>query len=229
MNKVAYLSKKEYKNFVENKNDGHWTTETIDIRWDYHSRAIELLKALGINNSKKVLEMGTMGVSCVLGSDTIDYTEHWNFEGKNPTYVHDARITPWPIEDKAYEVFVALRVFQHLVPSQREAVKEAFRIAEKIILVVPEWYDNSVIPDSKGLTYKNFVDILDGVHPNLYFPTSFGSFFFWDTKNPSNLDLEIVMKNIKLLSIRDYKSNEKKNMKSKVTPIMKKILRKLMK
>lgn len=227
MNRIDYLSKEEYTQHVRDKEDGHWTVETIDIRWDYHFRSIELIKASGINDSKKVLEMGTMGVSCVKGSDTIDYEERWNFEGKNPTYLHDARLTPWPIENKKYDVFVALRVFQHLVPSQPQAIKEAFRIAKKVLLVIPEEYVNPVIPASKGISYKDFVTILDGVHPNVYFKTAFGSMFFWDSENLSYIDLEAEMKNVKLVTSQKQKSKTPKTAKSKLKSLIKKILKKL--
>jgi len=227
MSRINFLSKDEYINRVSDLEGGHWTKETIDIRWDYHYRVIELIKATGVNNSNKVLEMGTMGVSCVKGSDSIDYEERWDFEGKNPTYVHDARIIPWPIENKKYDVFIALRVFQHLVPAQSEAIKEALRIAKKVLLVIPEKYDNPIIPDSKGISYKDFVTILDGIHPNIYFPTSFGSLFYWDTENPSYLDLETVMKNVKLVTIQKQKTKVPVTPKSKVKSLIKKIVRKL--
>lgn len=227
MSRIDYLSKDEYINRVTDLEGGHWTKETIDMRWDYHYRIIELIKAARIKDSKKVLEMGTMGVSCVKGSDTIDYEERWDFEGKNPTYVHDARITPWPIENKKYDVFVALRVFQHLVPTQPQAIKEAFRIAKKVVLIIPEKYENPIIPDSKGVSYKDFVAILDGVHPNVYFTTSFGSLFYWDSENPSYLDLETVMKNVKLVTIQKQKNKASNTPQSKVKSLIKKIVRKL--
>ena len=227
MNKISYLSKNEYIERVMDLEGGHWTKETIDTRWDYHNRVVEIIKATGIDDSNKVLEMGTMGVSCVKGSDTIDYAERWDFEGKNPTYIHDARLTPWPIENKKYDIFVALRVFQHLVPSQPQAVKESFRIAKKIVLVIPEKYENPIIPDSKGLTYKNFVDILGGIHPNIYFPTAFGNLFYWDTENPSHLDLEAIMKNVKLVTFQKDKTKYSVTSKSKIKSLVKKIRKKM--
>lgn len=179
---------------VKKYEGGHWTPDTIDQRWDYHSRVVELVKSLKINDPGNVLEMGTMGVSCVEDSDTLDYLESWDFPGKSPTYVHDSRVTPWPIADKKYEIFIALRVFQHLTPFQREATREAMRIARKVIIVVPDVYKNKAIPDSKGITYREFVDFLDGIHPNLYFPIRNEFFYYWDVENPSKLDIETVMR-----------------------------------
>ena len=227
MKEIDFLRKEEYIDYVKNLDDGHWTKNTIVERWDYHYRAIELIKSTNVKSPKKVLEMGTMGVSCVKGSDTIDFDESWDFKGKNPTYNHDARVLPWPINENQYEVFVALRVFQHLVPGQPEAVKEAFRIARKVLMVVPEYYDNPVIPDSRGIAYDEFVSILDGIHPNVYLPTAFGSLFYWDTENPSYFSLNSVMKNIKLFEVEKVKRapGQIKEINSKV--ILKRILKKI--
>jgi len=194
MNKLTYLTKNRYMDLVKKLEGGHWTPATIDQRWEYHSRAVELVRSLNINRPQDVLEMGTMGVSCVNDSDTIDYTERWDFPGKRPTYIHDSRIIPWPVHDKQYEIFIALRVFQHLTPFQREATREVMRIARRAIIVVPEVYANKEIPDSKGITYKDFVEFLDGLHPNLYFPTRDEYVYYWDFDNPSTLNLESVMR-----------------------------------
>lgn len=229
MKKIEFLTKEEYINHVEGLDDGHWTKNTISNRWDYHYRAVEIIKATGLSDVNKVLEMGTMGVSCVKGSDTIDFDESWDFKGKKPTYNHDARIKPWPIEDNAYEIFVALRVFQHLVPSQLEALNEAFRIAKKVIVVVPETYNNPLIPNSKGITYDNFVSFLNGIHPNIYLPTAFGNLYYWDAEHPSYFSLKSVMKNI-ILFESGY-SNEKFDTfnKSKAKSFFKKVLKKVSK
>ncbi|WP_445730825.1 hypothetical protein [Mariniflexile sp.] len=229
---MNFLSKEEYVSYVNSLlEDGHWTKDTISNRWDYHYRAIELIRATKVSNSKKILEMGTMGISCVKDSDTIDYDERWDFNGKNPTYLHDARQIPWPIENKKYDVFVALRVFQHLVPTQSEAIKEAFRIAKKVLMVIPEDYDNPILPNAKGITYEDSVGILDGIHPNVYIPMAFGSLFFWDTENPSCLNIKSVMKDIKLFTIETTKNtipvSKKNNIKVTAKKLIKKVYKKL--
>jgi hypothetical protein len=194
---LEYLTDEEYKSRTKELEGGHWTPNTIAGRWDYHRRTIGLIKALNIKDPSKILEMGTMGVSCVKNAQTIDYAERWNFPGKKPNYLHDARKTPWPIEDKAFELFIALRVYMHLTPRQEKCVMEAIRIAKKIIIVTSETYQNSRLPNSKGITYSDFVNYLDGIHPNLYTPTRQGSLFYWDTEKPSYLNIEEVMKNQK--------------------------------
>jgi hypothetical protein len=193
---MTYLSFEQYSELVQKLSDGHWTKATIGTRWDYHSKAIELIKSLEMNGNKRVLEMGTMGVKCVAESDTIDFLEHWNFEGKSPTYSHDCRKFPWPVETSSYDVFVSLRVFQHLQPVQKEAFMEAKRVANNVIIVVPRTYNNQHIPDSKPITYSDFLDFNSGVHPNVFLPTKFGDLYLWCADNPSSLNIENLFKDI---------------------------------
>ena len=47
-----------------------------------------------MTDPSKVLEMGTMGLQCVIDSHTINFIEKWDFEGKAPTYFHDGRVIP---------------------------------------------------------------------------------------------------------------------------------------
>lgn len=193
---MEYLTKQDYISIVSGFNaqsKGHWSTITNE-RWDYYGRAIGLIKELGLRDPSKIIEMGTMGISCVKGIDTIDYAEQWDFPGKQPTYLHDARQLPWPITDKSYELFIALRVYQHLAPMQKECTIEAMRIAKKVIIVVPPTYNLAeMFPESKGIHYNDFVAFLEGIHPNIYTPTLAGGLYYWDTEAPSTLNLLGVM------------------------------------
>ncbi len=193
---MEYLNFDRYSSLVIKLEDGHWTKDTIRVRWDYHSKTIDLIKSLGISDPKMILEMGTMGISCVNDSDTIDFMEKWNFPGKQPSIVHDCRQTPWPIANSKYELFISLRAFQHLIPYQKEAFQEALRIARKVIIVVPREYDNPIIPDSKGITYQDFVKYNDGIHPNMFLPTEFGDLYFWNQDSPSLLNIESYFKDL---------------------------------
>lgn len=198
MQHLSFLTKTEYLSITSEIGGEHWSPGTIESRWDYHQLTIELLKALDIVDAKAVIEMGTMGVSCVKGSDTIDCNKNWDYPGKKPTYLLDARNIPWPIGDNQYEVFIALRVFQHLIPDQKDCIKEAWRIAKRIIIVVPDTYSHKDFPNSKGVSYSIFVDFLNGIHPNLYLPTELGYLYYWDTTTPSRINLERVMKRFNL-------------------------------
>ena len=121
----------------------HW--HDYKDRWKYYSRAVEIAQTLDINNPSDVLEMGTMGVSIVPNCMSIDYDKAWNFKNKKPTYIHDARAIPWPIATKKFKLFVALRVFQHLAPKQKECFLEAKRIAENVLIVVPNEYKDELV------------------------------------------------------------------------------------
>ena len=170
----------------------HWKPAGVESRWDYHRKAIEVIKGLNCSAPDKVLEMGTMGVKCVCDSDTIDFMDNWSFPGKSPTYVHDARIAPWPIESDRYEVFVALRVYMHLSPNQDAALKEAFRVARHIIIVTPEEYLSDIHSSSTGIAYEQFVEMLNGIHPNLLIPTTMGWLYVWDRDRPSSINLKSI-------------------------------------
>jgi len=139
---VKYINQKEYESTILKIKStegegvhGHW--KNYKKRWKYHSKAIEVIKRNPPDNPSEVLEMGTMGISLVNGSHTIDYSDKWNIENFTPTYVHDARKIPWPIKNKQYKWFIALRVFHHLAPKQKQCFYEACRIAENVIIVVP--------------------------------------------------------------------------------------------
>jgi len=158
---LDFLTYKQYKERIK-KSKEYW--QSYLLRWYYHKQVIDILKRSNTNNPKKVLELGTMGVTIVTNSDTMDYDEKFNFPDMKPTYPHDARSLPWPIEDKQYEWFVALRVFQHLYPFQKECFKEATRIAKNVIILVPNEY-----PSDKGvgISLEQFVKWNDDIPPTI--------------------------------------------------------------
>lgn len=177
---LEFLTKDKLEQIASASEGGHWDCTPLDHRWDYHQKAIDIIKALPINTPDQVLEIGTMGASLVAGSHTLDYAERWEFVGKRPNYLHDARKLPWPIKDKSYELFIALRVFQHLTPVQKECFLEAGRIAKRIIIVVPRHYKNMVLPGSKGITHDDFLTWNEHVQPTTCLQTQMGDLYFWD-------------------------------------------------
>ena len=54
-----------------------------------------------------------------------------------PTYVWDARQTPWPIGDKRYAAGAALQVWEHLDGKQAAAFAELRRVARFAVLSFP--------------------------------------------------------------------------------------------
>lgn len=119
-------------------------------RWPYTRRATEILATLPIRSAKHVLELGTMGVQAVKGSTTLDYPSEDQWKDRFvPDVAHDARGTPWPFRDDEFDVVVALRVFQHLKPNQREALDEALRVAPVVLMVLSSTpsHDRGISPD----------------------------------------------------------------------------------
>ncbi len=176
---LSYLDYAAFKKTADANVDGHWDSSTLAARWDYHQKAIDVIRLLKIDDPSQVLEMGTMGASLVSGSHTIDFAERWDFQGKNPTYLHDARRIPWPLGDKQYELFVALRVFQHLAPCQKACFQEAKRISKRIILVVPDIYVHRDLESSRGIKHADLLAWNGGVAPNLVQATRYGTLYAW--------------------------------------------------
>ncbi len=102
-------------------------------RWEYLSVAAEFARDLpGV---QKVLEIGPYTQPLVIGADTMD-RRVWP-GGHEPTFPHDATKTPWPIADGAYDLIVALQVWEHLTGFEREAFGELVRVARWAILSLP--------------------------------------------------------------------------------------------
>jgi hypothetical protein len=101
-------------------------------RWGFTSRVITRIKAMG--EVGRVLELGPgpTGKPIIVGADTMDFIPEFN-----PVILHDACITPWPIADKSYDLFIAMQVFEHLEGRQREAFAEVRRISRRALLTLP--------------------------------------------------------------------------------------------
>jgi len=177
---LNYLTKEQFFEKSGAIPGGHWNKDNMELRWRYHGQAIEIAKTLGIDSPERVLEIGTMGISLVNDSHTLDYAEKWNFPGKHPTYLHDARQIPWPIPDKSYDLVVALRVFQHLTPVQQACFLEAKRVAKRVLLVCPETYERQQNPCSRGISANEFLQWNEGVPPTTHQHTEMGTLYFWN-------------------------------------------------
>ena len=152
---VDFINYNEYTYNVIRTGNGHWTARGLNYadRWPYHQIAIDIIRSLRIDDPSGVLEIGALGATLVKGSDTLDFdNDEFRITGYNdkPTINHDLRVLPWPIE-KHYKVIVALRVWHHLKPVEREAFLEAKRIAENVIIVCPE-----VNVRGRGITRQQF-------------------------------------------------------------------------
>jgi len=132
-----YLTKDTYFELAEKfkaVNYAHWKTSIP--RWEYHEECVRFLKTLKF---KSVLEAGTMAISLMSNSDTIDFDlpkAQWKL-CYTPTYHHNLKILPWPISDKKYDLFIALRVFHHF-GYPKLYFDEMKRVTKSIILALPE-------------------------------------------------------------------------------------------
>jgi len=155
----------------------HWT----ENRWIYHEMAVNILKE-NMKKGDKILEIGPAGVKLVEGSDVLDYAvPKANWPIQNPTYIHDAKKIPWPISDCQYDFVVALRVFQHLAPVQKEAFQETARISKNVLIVVPSQYVTTPI-GSQGIDKSAFLTWNNGREPTKYISTGHGDVYFWNAQ-----------------------------------------------
>lgn len=177
--KLQFLTREEYNSTAKSIGGPHWAS--AGSRWVYHILAVKWAKELMLSSNQDVLELGTMGVTIVKNSDTVDYdpsknNQQWCTVDSKPTFVHDARSMPWPFQDKSYELFVALRVFHHLKPTQKECFLEAKRISKAMIMIVPS---KNVHP--RGIDKQELISWNAGVKPEKEhnYEGVLGSCFLW--------------------------------------------------
>lgn len=105
------------------------TTPYLKRRWRYYREAMAMARRLA---PRRVLEVGCAYTPLFPGSDRLDTNAQFN-----PTVLHDATVTPWPIPDQSYDLVVALQVWEHLGDRQVEAFAELPRISRYAILSLP--------------------------------------------------------------------------------------------
>lgn len=182
---MEFLTREAFEKIVlTNYSKESGVHDEIADRWTYHSRVMDLLKEAEVSSPNKVLEVGTMGTQLVHGSHTLDYEENWEFEGNEPTYRHDARQHPWPIPDKRYDWLVAMRVFHHLYPFQRECFLEAQRVARNVVIVVPTKAPKKAATD-RGITPLQLFHWNGWTPPALWERVPyFGFLYVWSDSTP---------------------------------------------
>jgi hypothetical protein len=88
----------------------------------------------------RALELGPHILPLIVGADVMDIKENPDLEGEHRVIIHDARRAPWPIDDRRYDLFVGLQVFEHLVGSQADAFLEVRRVARHAVISLPiDW------------------------------------------------------------------------------------------
>jgi hypothetical protein len=140
-------------------------------RWAYFSRVVEIIEAQ--NDIHKVLELGPSALPVVKDGDVMVFPKEdkWGrpIQKASREYAHDATMTPWPISDKAYDLFIALQVWEHLGGRQKEAFQEVMRISRMAILSFPYLWncpkDNANYPEHHMIDEKIIAGWTLGVKP----------------------------------------------------------------
>lgn len=110
-------------------------------RWGYMSAALAqastLIRRDGVRTA---LELGAPVRPILVGADVMDIKARPELDPSVPITIHDATKAPWPVGDKAYDLFLALQVFEHLRDRQPEAFREVRRVARHAIISLPiDW------------------------------------------------------------------------------------------
>lgn len=110
-------------------------------RWEYTSRALgQAARLIRRDRLRTALEMGAPVQPVIVGADVMDIAARPQLDPSVRFVLHDATQTPWPFEDKAYDLFLALQVFEHLGDRQPEAFREVRRVARHAIISLPiDW------------------------------------------------------------------------------------------
>ena len=146
-----YLNYESYCNKVKKVNDEYWN-RSYPARWEYIEPVISELKTI---SPKTAIELGSYKISLMDFSDNMGLDQNFFDQDNinNENYIFDARKTPWPIEDKKYDVFIALQVLEHLNPNQSQVFDEIKRISKSCILTLPYLWNSP-----KDITHHNVTD-----------------------------------------------------------------------
>ena len=110
-------------------------------RWSYQSMAGVLAEDLILRRDlRTALELGPHLRPLIVGADAMVLHLSSDLRHEGQVVEHDATVAPWPVADKAYDLFVALQVFEHLVGRQTEAFQEVRRVARNAVISLPiDW------------------------------------------------------------------------------------------
>lgn len=151
---MNYLTKEKYIELTKGYLSKNW--ERARQRWPYHQYVRDLLMRI---DPQTILEAGSMGVKLCEESETIDYSESGWKKFYTPTYDHDLHILPWPVGE--YDVFVALRVFHHLIDKPKDYIDEMQRISDYAIIALNEQaykiYRKARKPDIEKMIGQTFI------------------------------------------------------------------------
>jgi hypothetical protein len=110
-------------------------------RWRYLSSVGRIANSLiAKHGMRTALELGPHLRPVIIGSDAMDRHSQPELHSEGRVFIHDATTIPWPFEDKQYDLFVALQVFEHLGDEQAAVFREVRRVAKHAEISVPiDW------------------------------------------------------------------------------------------
>lgn len=110
-------------------------------RWPYMSVAArEVADLISRYRLRTALELGPHLRPLIVGADAMVLSPTEDLDAEGSVIVQDARETPWAVPDGAYDLFVALQVFEHLDGRQSAAFGEVCRVARHAVISLPiDW------------------------------------------------------------------------------------------
>jgi hypothetical protein len=157
---IRPLTKREFT-FIE-ANDSYYRG-----RWSYMSVAAQQASELiARHDLHTALELGPWGRPLIVGADAMDRIERPDLQTEGILVVHDATVAPWPVADKAYDLFVGLQVFEHLKGKQAIAFAEVVRTARHAIISLPiDWVLEDTRNSHHGLTEEHVRSWFQPIEP----------------------------------------------------------------
>jgi hypothetical protein len=111
-------------------------------RWEYYREVIAVINELNIG---KILEIGPGYLPIVFDEDVLLNPQDNQFGIPNNVHgnkiIYDITKNNWPINDKYYDLVIALQVWEHLDNKQTRAFHELMRIAKRAVLSFPYNWD----------------------------------------------------------------------------------------
>jgi len=150
--------------------------ELIDLgmRVPYYRPRVVYLSAASRNAERLIrdhglttaLELGPGLRPLIVGADVLDLRDQPDLEAEGRTIIHNATVLPWPIADGAYDLFIALQVFEHLGTNQAAVFREVRRVARHAILSLPiDWVMSDPRNCHHGLTEERVLSWFAPVVP----------------------------------------------------------------
>lgn len=149
-------------------------------RWEYMAPVVYFLDKLRLDGPS--LELGCHTLPIVVGGETMD--RDWRLSGV--TYPHDATTTPWLCEDKQFELFIALQVWEHLRGQQAKCFGEVLRVAKRAVLSVPYRWECADHPEHRMITAETVHRWTMGIPPTTCFVVCRRLILYYDWSGPAD-------------------------------------------